>query len=287
MTTGNVDFTGVKMTLLATLYARAVESREPRPILGDRIAAEILDKVDYDFTKVRKAAGDRYTVAIRAKQLDVWTTEFLAEHPDATVVQLACGLDSRAFRLDLLPAVRWFDLDFPDVVELRWQVYPSRANYQLLGGVRDRRRMARRRAGRPAHTDHRRGPADVPARGRRPAAAAAGHRPLPDRRAPVRRRSALARPAGPYPALGAARPARGRALATARPVRRGGQHRRLAVRRRHTHPRLPADVPRTAGDLPAARHTPPRALQLLTAGAVVSRPPARSRPVGCRTFVGG
>lgn len=132
MTTSKVDFTGVKMTLLATLYCRAIESREPQPILGDRISAEILQQVDYDFSKMRKANGDRYTIVIRAKQLDDWVTEFVTRHPDATVVHLACGLDSRAFRLDLPAGVRWFDLDFPDVIALRRQVYPDRHNYQLL-----------------------------------------------------------------------------------------------------------------------------------------------------------
>ena len=50
------------------------------------------------------------------------------------MVQLACGLDSRAFRLDLPAGVRWFDVDFPEVIELRRGYLPAVESdrYQLI-----------------------------------------------------------------------------------------------------------------------------------------------------------
>ena len=48
------------------------------------------------------------------------------------MLHLGCGLDSRAFRLDVPESVQWSDLDFPDVIELRRGLYPERAGYQLL-----------------------------------------------------------------------------------------------------------------------------------------------------------
>jgi O-methyltransferase involved in polyketide biosynthesis len=36
-------------------------------------------------------------VALRAKKLDVWTTDFVRRHPDAVVLHLGCGLDRRKF----------------------------------------------------------------------------------------------------------------------------------------------------------------------------------------------
>jgi O-methyltransferase involved in polyketide biosynthesis len=44
-------------------------------------------------------------------------------------------LDSRAFRLDVPERVRWYDLDFPDVIELRRRLYPERAGYRLLASL--------------------------------------------------------------------------------------------------------------------------------------------------------
>lgn len=43
---------------------------------------------------------------------------FLEEHPDATVVNIACGLDTRVYRLDN-GQVRWYNLDLPEVIDIR------------------------------------------------------------------------------------------------------------------------------------------------------------------------
>ena len=33
--------------------------------------------------------------------------------------------------------VEWFDIDYPDVIELRRQVFPIRDNYQMIGAPLD------------------------------------------------------------------------------------------------------------------------------------------------------
>ncbi len=130
-----VDFSGVKWTLLVTLYLRALESRSKDSILADHAAADVIRRIDYDFgsLKIRMTAGDRYLVVLRAKQLDLWAIDFLSRHPDATVLQLGCGLDSRASRLGLPAGVRWFDVDYPDVIDLRRQFYPEHDRYRMIG----------------------------------------------------------------------------------------------------------------------------------------------------------
>lgn len=133
MTTEKVDFTDVKWTMLVTLYHRAMDSRTKNSILHDSAADRAMHRIDYNGgLMVRMAGGDRYTVVLRAKQLDEWATDFLTRHPDATVLQLGCGLDSRAFRLEVPPDVRWFDVDFPDVIELRRKLYPEPDNYRMI-----------------------------------------------------------------------------------------------------------------------------------------------------------
>lgn len=134
MSTTRVDFTGVKWTMLVTLYLRAVDSRQKHPILGDQAAADAVRRIDYNFDSLtmRMAQGDIYLVALRAKQLDLWAADFLGRHPDATVLQLGCGMDSRAFRLDLPTGVRWFDIDLPEVVNLRKQVYADAERYRMI-----------------------------------------------------------------------------------------------------------------------------------------------------------
>ncbi|MDO8873008.1 MAG: class I SAM-dependent methyltransferase [Methanoregula sp.] len=70
---------------------------------------------------------------MRAKQLDQWTREFLTANPDSTVLNLGCGLDSRILRIDPPASVRWYDIDLPDVIELRRQLYPVRHDYVMIG----------------------------------------------------------------------------------------------------------------------------------------------------------
>ncbi len=141
MTTPKVDFSSVQWgsvewTNLVTLYLRAYESRSRHPILGDHSAAEAVDRIEYDFKRIHRnslPASNQYLVALRAKQLDDWCADFLQRHPDAVVLHLGCGLDGRAFRLDVPPAVQWFDLDQPSVINLRRQLYDETERYQMIG----------------------------------------------------------------------------------------------------------------------------------------------------------
>ncbi|RZQ65870.1 class I SAM-dependent methyltransferase [Amycolatopsis suaedae] len=134
MTTGKVDLTGVESTMLVTLYLRALDSRAERPVLGDRFAADAVARIDYDWATLDKPAitRNRFMLALRARQFDDWTAGFLRRHPDATVLQLACGLDSRVFRLDLPEGIRWFDVDLPDVIALRRRLYDDAEGYRML-----------------------------------------------------------------------------------------------------------------------------------------------------------
>jgi methyltransferase (TIGR00027 family) len=141
MTTTKVDFSSVgwrsvEWTNLVTLYLRACESRSPQPILGDRAAAEAVDRIDYDFKRIHRAAqpwGNQFLVALRAKKLDDWTADFLHRHPDAVVLHLGCGLDTRAFRLNSPTTAQWFDLDQPGVIELRHKLYDETTAYRMIG----------------------------------------------------------------------------------------------------------------------------------------------------------
>jgi O-methyltransferase involved in polyketide biosynthesis len=136
-----VDFSSVRWgsvewTNLCTLYLRAYDSRSKRSVLGDHAAAEAVDRIHYDFARMRWAmlpATNQFMVVLRAKQLDIWAADFLQRHPNAVVLHLGCGLDSRAFRLDTPPGVQWFDVDVPNVIELRRKLYDDHDGYRMIG----------------------------------------------------------------------------------------------------------------------------------------------------------
>jgi methyltransferase (TIGR00027 family) len=131
-----VKWNSVEWTNLVTLYLRACESRLPQPILGDHPAAEAVDRIDYDFKRIHRSAqpwSNRYLVALRAKKLDDWSATFLNRYPNAVVLHLGCGMDTRAFRLNPPATVDWFDVDQPGVIDLRRKLYDERDGYRMIG----------------------------------------------------------------------------------------------------------------------------------------------------------
>ena len=128
--------TGVQSTLLLTLYARHLDSLSPTPILNDPFASRVVENISHDFSTIGVGAGAIYIVGVRSRQLDNWILSFLSKHRIATVVHLACGLDTRAHRLEWGSGVRWIDVDLPDVVDLRRKVVPEieGRDYTLLAG---------------------------------------------------------------------------------------------------------------------------------------------------------
>jgi O-methyltransferase involved in polyketide biosynthesis len=114
-------------TLLITLFCKAL----PNPIFHDPIAQGILAKIDYDFLQLKVPAQTQLTVRMRAKQIDAYTQSFLSTHPQAAVIHLGCGLDSRFQRLDN-GLVSWNDLDLPDVIKLRKNFMTDTDRYHMI-----------------------------------------------------------------------------------------------------------------------------------------------------------
>jgi O-methyltransferase involved in polyketide biosynthesis len=115
-------------TLLITLYAK---SHPGNPLFFDPTAQDILNRVDYDFARLRVPYKTVVLVCQRAKKLDIVTRDFLAEHPGCTVLQLGCGLDSRFLRVDD-GRVNWYDLDMPPVVELRHRFFTESERCHMI-----------------------------------------------------------------------------------------------------------------------------------------------------------
>ncbi|MBE0466828.1 MAG: class I SAM-dependent methyltransferase [Candidatus Desulforudis sp.] len=118
-------------TLLVPLYSRAVESRQPEPIFVDRKAQEILEHVEYDFAKLKIPGKTAVTLCIRAKKIDAYARKFLAGYPKSVVIHLGCGLDSRHTRVNN-GEVEWYDLDMPEVIDLRKRFYEETASYHMI-----------------------------------------------------------------------------------------------------------------------------------------------------------
>jgi O-methyltransferase involved in polyketide biosynthesis len=122
---GKVSLEGISETALLTLNARAQEARRPDPLLVDPMAIALVDSIDYDFAKFGRPRQD---IALRARLFDTQARSYLAEHPAATVVALAEGLQTSFWRLDAgQPGAqfRWLTVDLPEIADIRARLLPS------------------------------------------------------------------------------------------------------------------------------------------------------------------
>ncbi len=118
------SLSGVPETLMIPLYMRAAETARADAIIRDAEAAEIVAATDYDFTDVRRAWMTQVDVAVRTEILDEGVRAFLDRHRPAVVVSLGAGLDNRFARVDD-GRVRWFDVDLPEVIDVRSRFFPE------------------------------------------------------------------------------------------------------------------------------------------------------------------
>lgn len=117
-----INLSGVPETMLQTVYARAKES-SGRGAIHDAKAEELIEKLDYDFTLADKDTAMRSGVIARTIVLDKLTKSWLASHPGAVVVNIACGLDTRCYRMS--GYAHWYNLDLPETMAVREKLLPE------------------------------------------------------------------------------------------------------------------------------------------------------------------
>lgn len=113
---------GVGKTAIWTAAARARDAASARPICGDSLAARFADGTDD--VVVRELLGLRRpnaSIVVRHRMIDDFLRAHLARSPEALVVILGAGLDTRAFRLG---AGRFLEVDQPAVFEWKERRLP-------------------------------------------------------------------------------------------------------------------------------------------------------------------
>ena len=118
------SLTGVNETLFVPLYARALASRKNHPLFYDETAIKVIDSLDYNFEQHGKSKMNMWGCAARTLLFDQQAKAHIAAHPDCCVINMACGLDDRFRRVDN-GKIRWFNIDFPDVIDLRRELIPA------------------------------------------------------------------------------------------------------------------------------------------------------------------
>ncbi|MBE9192313.1 class I SAM-dependent methyltransferase [Gloeocapsopsis crepidinum LEGE 06123] len=122
---------GVSETLMITLYARYVESQRHDAILKDNKTTEIVEKIDYDFSKYAQGWASQLGCVIRAEVYDRLVSQFIQNYPKATIINLGAGLCTRFFRVDN-GEITWYEVDFPEVIDLKRKLIDESDRYRFI-----------------------------------------------------------------------------------------------------------------------------------------------------------
>ena len=126
----------VNKTLYIPLYGKAYVSRKGI-ILDDKKAEEIWAAEAFVLKGKSKSKWLAYYMGIRSAVFDEWVKQQMVAAQDAMVIHIGCGMDSRVLRVGTRNH-RWYDVDFPEVIEERKRYYTESADYQMLvGDVRE------------------------------------------------------------------------------------------------------------------------------------------------------
>lgn len=120
----------INKTLYIPLYGKAYVSKK-NIILHDSMAEDIWQKEGFKLKGKSKSKWLAYYMAMRSAIYDEWVKQEIENNSNAIVLHIGCGMDSRIKRVTV-EDVRWYDIDFPDVIQERCKYYTETALYHML-----------------------------------------------------------------------------------------------------------------------------------------------------------
>ena len=126
----HIEKNTIQETLVIPLYARALCTRSFPHLFSDPLSVELLEQLDYDFSALERTSGSlmqtfgAMEAAMRQSDLAWEVRDYLADHPQAAVVNLGCGLDQTGRSCDN-GQCRLYNIDLPDVMAVREALLPA------------------------------------------------------------------------------------------------------------------------------------------------------------------
>jgi len=141
----------VSETLLIPLYMRAKESRRiDSAIIRDKLAEQLVGQIDFDYINLDKAKLSEIGCVVRSWYFDNAVKRFIYSHEHPIVVNVGCGLDTRAQRIGDIDDTVFYELDLPEVIDIRRKLIPETENdHYLSASLLDTEWMDRLRKAHP------------------------------------------------------------------------------------------------------------------------------------------
>ena len=124
--------TNIQKTLYIPLYGKAYVSQKGI-LLKDTKAEEIWKKEAFPLKGKSKSKWLAYYMGMRSAVFDHWLTKQMNAIKDCVILHIGCGMDSRVLRVGTQNH-KWYDVDFPEVIEERKRYYTETAEYRMLAG---------------------------------------------------------------------------------------------------------------------------------------------------------
>lgn len=118
----------VNKTLYIPLYGKSTVSKK-NLILKDPTAERIW--LQEGFPLKGKSKWLAYYMGMRAWVFDEWLRKKMCQYPEAVVLHIGCGMDSRIHRVGN-NGHQWFDVDFEDVIKERKKYYEETDIYHMI-----------------------------------------------------------------------------------------------------------------------------------------------------------
>jgi methyltransferase (TIGR00027 family) len=110
----------VSDTALMVAACRAIETGRADGLVRDPLAERLAGERGMAFARsVPFLELMCFVVGVRDRFMDQLLTETVQREQIETVVNLGAGLDTRPWRLDLPPTLRWIEADFPDILDYK------------------------------------------------------------------------------------------------------------------------------------------------------------------------
>lgn len=122
----------VNKTMYIPLYGKAYVSRKGI-VLHDPKSEQIWEAEGFPLKGKSRSKWLAYYMGMRAAVYDRWVAEKLMANPNAVVLHIGCGMDSRVERVNRKGRI-WYDIDFPDVIEERRRYFREGDGYWMIVG---------------------------------------------------------------------------------------------------------------------------------------------------------
>ena len=125
----HIERNTVQETLIIPLFSRKLCTEAFGDFFSDEKAIRLMDRLDYDFSGAEAKSSSKIVrfgaleVGARQKAFALETVNYLKEHPNASVVNLGCGLDQTAETCDN-GSCQIYNVDFPDIIDIRNRLIP-------------------------------------------------------------------------------------------------------------------------------------------------------------------